>query len=105
MTAPLDNKIILDGVTRRSILQLARERLAGGTHGVEPIEIVERQFSMDELAEAVKEGRIVEAFAAGTAVKFSDVDHWSKLTLLVFRLPHFGHQLQRSRASNSHVQG
>jgi len=73
VTAPLGEKIILDGVTRRSILQLARERLTGsvnadGKTALEPLEIVERQFTMDEVVEAGKEGRIVEAFAAGTAV-------------------------------------
>jgi branched-chain amino acid aminotransferase len=67
VTAPLDDKIILDGVTRRSILQLARERLTSGTSDLDPIEIVERKFTMDEVAEVVKEGRMVEAFAAGTA--------------------------------------
>lgn len=70
ITAPLDGKIILDGVTRRSILQLARERLVGNKAGLESLESVERNFSMDELAEAIKEGRVVEAFAAGTAVSF-----------------------------------
>lgn len=68
ITAPLDGKIILDGVTRRSILQLARERLTDGSRGVEKLNIVERTFTMDEVADAVKEGRMVEAFAAGTAV-------------------------------------
>lgn len=68
ITAPLGDKVILDGVTRRSILQLARERLSVRTNtGLEPIEIVERRFTMDDVAEAVKEGRVVEAFAAGTA--------------------------------------
>ena len=68
VTAPLDGKIILDGVTRRSILQLAKERLVDGKSGLDPIEIVERNFTMDEVVEVVKEGRMVEAFAAGTAV-------------------------------------
>lgn len=68
VTAPLDDKVILDGVTRRSILQLARERLSTRTStGLEPVDIVERKFTMDDVAEAVKEGRVVEAFAAGTA--------------------------------------
>jgi len=77
VTAPLDHKIILDGVTRRSILQLAKERLAEGSSGLDPIEIVECNFSMDELAEVVKEGRIVEAFAAGTAVSCSRYPKYS----------------------------
>lgn len=68
VTAPLDGKIILDGITRRSILQLAKERLIDGRAGLEKIEIVERNYSMDEVVEAVREGRLVEAFGAGTAV-------------------------------------
>jgi branched-chain amino acid aminotransferase len=61
ITAPLDDKIILDGVTRRSVLELARERLAG------EVEVVERKYTMADLASAHDEGRLVEAFAAGTA--------------------------------------
>ncbi len=62
VTAPLDDKLILDGVTRRSVVQLARERLAG------EVEVVERKYTIEEVLEADREGRIVEAFAAGTAV-------------------------------------
>lgn len=62
VTAPLDDRLILDGVTRRSLLQLARERLAG------EVEVVERRYTIDEVLRAEKEGRMVEAFAAGTAV-------------------------------------
>jgi branched-subunit amino acid aminotransferase/4-amino-4-deoxychorismate lyase len=68
VTAPLGDKIILDGVTRRSILQLARERLSDERTGLDKVEIVERQFTMDDIVEAVHEDRIIEAFAAGTAV-------------------------------------
>ena len=68
VTAPLGDKIILDGVTRRSILQLARERLtSAGMTRLEPIEVVERRFTMEDIVDAVNEGRIIEAFAAGTA--------------------------------------
>lgn len=70
VTAPLGDKIILDGITRRSILQLARERLAGPKSELPPIEVVEKQFTIDDVAEAVREGRLIEAFAAGTAVSF-----------------------------------
>ena len=63
MTAPLGDQIILPGVTRRSVLELARERIAG-----EELEVVERKIYMSELEEAVREGRLMEAFAAGTAV-------------------------------------
>jgi branched-chain amino acid aminotransferase len=79
VTAPLGDKIILDGVTRRSILQLVRERLVNGSNGFEAIEIVERQFTMEDIAEVIEEGRMVEAFAAGTAVSFLDGK------LLIFR--------------------
>jgi branched-chain amino acid aminotransferase len=83
VTAPLDGKIILDGVTRRSILQLARERLTDGSQGVEKLNIVERTFTMEEVADAVKEGRMVEAFAAGTAVRFA---HTSLVLLHMARI-------------------
>lgn len=63
-TAPLGEKVILDGVTRRSILQLARERLG------DELDVVEREFEMEDVLCAVEEGRVVEAFAAGTAVSF-----------------------------------
>lgn len=69
VTAPIDDKIILPGVTRRSILELARERLGeGNKYGLEKVDVVERKFTMTEVLEAVKEGRMVEAFASGTAV-------------------------------------
>ncbi|KAK4042668.1 aminotransferase [Parachaetomium inaequale] len=61
VTAPLDDKLILDGVTRRSVVELARERLAG------EVEVVERKYTIDEVVEADREGRLVESFAAGTA--------------------------------------
>lgn len=68
VTAPLDGKIILDGVTRRSVLELARQRLTTGNTPLEKVEVVEREYTMEEVAIASKEGRLVEAFAAGTAV-------------------------------------
>ena len=64
VTAPLDDRLILDGVTRRSVVQLAKERLA------EEVDVVERRYTIDEVVEASKEGRLVESFAAGTAVSF-----------------------------------
>lgn len=60
VTAPLGDKIILDGVTRRSVLELIRERCP-------EIEVVERKYSIKEVEEAYEEGRIIESFAAGTA--------------------------------------
>lgn len=69
ITAPLGEGIILEGVTRASVLQLAQERLATqqAAGGVEPLEVVEKRFTMWDIISALKEGRLVEAFAAGTA--------------------------------------
>ncbi|KAF2016871.1 branched-chain amino acid aminotransferase II [Aaosphaeria arxii CBS 175.79] len=61
VTAPLTDKLILDGVTRRSVLELARKGVVG------EVEVVERYFTMSELEEAWEEGRVVEAFVCGTA--------------------------------------
>lgn len=61
VTAPLGDGVILHGVTRGSILNLARERLA-----VE-LEVEEGNYTMGDLVKAKEEGRLVEAFAAGTA--------------------------------------
>ena len=73
VTAPLGERIILEGVTRASILELARSRLTttteggGDAQGLESVEVVERKFTMADVIEAYEEGRLVEAFAAGTA--------------------------------------
>ncbi|CRK27067.1 hypothetical protein BN1708_004289 [Verticillium longisporum] len=61
VTAPLDDRLILDGVNRRSVVALARERLAG------EVNVVERKYSIDEVIEADAEGRLLESFATGTA--------------------------------------
>lgn len=72
VTAPLDKKIILEGVTRASVLDLARERLTRGsdklTPDLESLEVVERTYTIAEIVEAWSEGRLVEAFVSGTAV-------------------------------------
>ena len=62
ITAPLENQLILDGITRRSCLELARQRLSND------LEITERKYTIGELIEAEVEGRLLESFAAGTAV-------------------------------------
>lgn len=75
ITAPLGEKIILDGITRRSTLELARTRLVAGwtpadgslPGKLDALEVVERKFTMGELQEAYDEGRLIEAFVAGTA--------------------------------------
>lgn len=71
VTAPLGGKIILDGVTRRSVIQLVKERVSkSGSTPLETLEIVERKYTMADIECAIEEGRLVEAFACGTAVSF-----------------------------------
>ncbi|KAI9673535.1 MAG: Mitochondrial branched-chain amino acid (BCAA) aminotransferase [Trizodia sp. TS-e1964] len=67
LTAPLDGTI-LEGVTRDSILALAREKLVPQGWKVD-----ERKFTMKEMAAAADEGRLLEAFGAGTAAVVSPV--------------------------------
>ncbi|OPB40876.1 hypothetical protein A0O28_0009570 [Trichoderma guizhouense] len=61
LTAPLDEKIILDGVTRRSVIELVKANLAN------ELEVVESCFTMSDLQVAWEEGRFLEAFVSGTA--------------------------------------
>ncbi|KAK1767636.1 putative branched-chain-amino-acid aminotransferase [Phialemonium atrogriseum] len=67
VTAPLDGTI-LEGVTRDSVLSLAREKLAP-----EGWTVSERKYTMADLDEAAREGRLIEAFGAGTAAIVSPV--------------------------------
>ncbi|KAI2892385.1 hypothetical protein CBS11852_5771 [Aspergillus niger] len=67
ITAPLDGTI-LEGVTRDSVLGLARERLVPKGWNIS-----ERKLKMSEVAEAAEEGRMIEVFGAGTAAIVSPV--------------------------------
>ena len=67
MTAPLDGTI-LEGVIRDSVLDLARERLIP-----EGWDVKEEKFTMQDLASAADEGRLIEAFGTGTAAVVSPV--------------------------------
>ncbi|KAK6956764.1 branched-chain-amino-acid transaminase bat2 [Daldinia eschscholtzii] len=67
ITAPLDGTI-LGGITRDSILSLAREKLAP-----DGWLISERKITMPQLYEASLEGRLIEVFGAGTAAVVSPV--------------------------------
>ena len=60
ITAPLDGTI-LAGVTRDSILALARERLPD-------YKVSEKFFTMAQIVKASEEDRLLEVFGAGTAV-------------------------------------
>lgn len=76
ITAPL-NGLILPGVTRDSILGLARDH-ASGKMRIEglPDDLIvsERELSMKDVVKASKEGRLVEMFGSGTAVVVAPVD-------------------------------
>ncbi|XP_022781770.1 branched-chain-amino-acid aminotransferase-like isoform X2 [Stylophora pistillata] len=58
ITPPL-NGLILPGITRKSLLELAK---SWGE-----FKVVEKEFNMDEVIQAVQENRIKEMFGAGTA--------------------------------------
>jgi len=74
ITPSLDSGTILDGVTRDSVIQLARSMGAS---------VEERKVDMDEVIEANKEGRLQDAFGTGTAasvapialIHYGDQDH------------------------------
>lgn len=63
VTAPLDFGDILPGVTRRSVLELARDERAD--LGVDVVS--ERPFTMPQVRAAAEQGRLLEVFGAGTA--------------------------------------
>lgn len=64
VVTPMLNGSILDGVTRKSVIQLLKHW---------DVPVVERQVSMDELVTALREGELVEAFGTGTAAVISPI--------------------------------
>ncbi|QLG75103.1 hypothetical protein HG535_0H04300 [Zygotorulaspora mrakii] len=67
VTAPLDGTI-LEGVTRDSVLSLARENLDPNEW-----EVNERYYSINEVAEKAEKGELLEAFGSGTAAVVSPI--------------------------------
>lgn len=67
VTPPLDGTI-LEGITRLSILELARERLDKSQWTVS-----ERKVHIDEVIQRQKKGELLEVFGAGTAAIVSPV--------------------------------
>lgn len=67
VTAPLDGTI-LEGVTRDSVLALARARLPSDEWSVN-----ERKFTIHEVKERANKGELVEAFGSGTAALVSPI--------------------------------
>ncbi|KAJ5071545.1 subgroup iiii aminotransferase [Anaeramoeba ignava] len=66
ITASLDDGLILPGITRDSILTLAR--------GWGEFKVSEKDWNIEELMEAVKENRMYEMFGAGTAAIVSPIN-------------------------------
>ncbi|CCE61693.1 hypothetical protein TPHA_0B00210 [Tetrapisispora phaffii CBS 4417] len=83
VTAPLDGTI-LEGVTRDSVLTLARENLNPNEW-----EINERYYSIHEVAERAAKGELIEAFGSGTAAVVSPIKEigWKDSLINVPLLP------------------
>lgn len=76
VTPPL-NGMILPGVTRDSIIGLARAHASGERRldGLpSDLKVSEREISMGEVVRASEEGSLLEMFGAGTAAVVSPVD-------------------------------
>ncbi|EKM60902.1 uncharacterized protein PHACADRAFT_247124 [Phanerochaete carnosa HHB-10118-sp] len=77
VTPPLDG-MILPGVTRDSVLALARDHASGKTplKGMPEGKFIvnERPVTMKEVVEAAEKGQLVEFFGTGTAAVISPVD-------------------------------
>lgn len=74
---PAITDTILDGVTRRSILEIARN---------EKIEVVEGKISIEHLLKDVTEGRCLEAFVCGTASVICPITSFQDKTGKVYHL-------------------
>lgn len=83
VTAPLDGTI-LEGVTRDSVLALARERL-----DPKEWEVNERYYSINEVADRAAKGELLEAFGSGTAAVVSPIKEigWKGVDIGVPLLP------------------
>jgi branched-chain amino acid aminotransferase len=81
----IDNKIvtpsltdtILDGVTRKSIIEIAKS---------EKLTVEERKISIDEILAAISEGRCTEAFVCGTAAVIAPIASFMDKDLSVHKL-------------------
>ena len=79
ITAPVSDRI-LDGVTRKSILEMAK---------FNGIQTQVRKLTVDELMEAEKQGSLKEIFGAGTAAVVSLISHFGYKDK-VYELPKVG---------------
>jgi branched-chain amino acid aminotransferase len=60
LVTPSLSQLILDGITRKSVIELAKDRLTD-------IDVVERRVTISEVFVAAEEGRLLEVFVTGTA--------------------------------------
>lgn len=74
-TAPLDSGLVLPGVTRRSVLSLAETRYGFGwtNRTCRNCRGAEKDFTIHDLIEAGGDGRLLAAFAVGTACFVKEV--------------------------------
>ena len=68
ITPPLDGTI-LPGITRKSLIELMTE--------LKEFKVTVRNFKIQEMVKAVNEGRMIEAFGAGTAAIVSPVQSFN----------------------------
>ena len=59
VTPPLNSGLILPGVTRRSVIEIARE--------VNEFDVTERKVTIKEVLDRAHDGTLVEMFGTGTA--------------------------------------
>ena len=85
ITAPVSDRI-LDGVTRKSILEMAKHN---------GIQTQVRKLTVDELMEAEKQGSLKEIFGAGTAAVVSLISHFGYKDK-VYELPKVEHSYASS---------
>jgi len=94
VTPPLDDGTILPGVTRQSVLDLAR---AGALSQLAPmgLQVSERPLPVAELRAVGEAGKLVEVFGSGTAVVVQPVESLA--------LPEGGEVRMRSTSFGEHV--
>ncbi|GAB1191309.1 hypothetical protein APSETT444_000481 [Aspergillus pseudonomiae] len=69
VTAPVQDGLVLPGITRNSILRLCTQRLGRSNKSeAKSVLAVERNFTMLDILFAFHQGRLIEAFVTGTAV-------------------------------------
>ena len=95
VTAALDEHTTLAGVTRQSILELAKERFSQSPElreESEPLEVVETKISIFDIISAANEGKLLAAFGVGTAcfvVPVSQIGYKDqKIDINVNAVPH-----------------